>query len=155
MEVWRGKSVSGNKRKTKSPKKGLSLRKLGRNYSGFWLLVNTNHYNLCFCCVSPNMHHNHKILAGRKEGLEWEWRQTLPVVFISSDSHYQRWPQCFNKELCWTVSGACDLQRRPNIIPHFPGFCCVLPDLIILFPEITTETASGSHSCGKEVLCGR
>lgn len=41
-----------------------------RNYSGFWLLVNTNHYNLCFCCVSPNMHYNHTILAGRKEGLE-------------------------------------------------------------------------------------
>lgn len=82
MEVWRGKSVSGNKRKTKSPKKGLRLRKLGRNYSGFWLLVNTNHYNLCFCCVSPNMHHNHIILAGRKEGLEWERRQTLPVVFL-------------------------------------------------------------------------
>lgn len=54
------------------------------------------------------------------------------------------------KKLRSTVSGSCDLQGRPNIIPRLPGFCSAPPDTIILFPEIATEAAYGSHSCGKE-----
>lgn len=97
--------------------------------------------------------YNHIILTGRKEG--WggsEGKRCLlflaPVTPVTLATRGG-----FTKELGWTLSGVCDLQRRPNIIPHFPGFCCALASLIILFPEITT--ASGSHSCDQRELCER
>lgn len=123
--IWRYEKISLVRKKKKLQKRSWSKR--GGKLFRPWWLINTNHHNLCFCCVSPNMRYNHVILT-KKSGRGC--RQSL-LVFLSSNSHKQWWSECFNKELCWTVSAALIYSDVLILFPTFPA-STVLPNLIIL-----------------------